>query len=146
MRAPGAVIRRAVVILVLGACARQAVRPAAPARRTPAGSAADSAAADSAAADSVAEGATLEVENNSTLDVRVFVLRAGMQSRLGTVTGMTTARFALPPNVIDRELRLYANPVAGWTRLVTETLVIRPGQLVSWKLDERLRSYRLGIY
>jgi hypothetical protein len=92
------------------------------------------------------QGASLEVENNSTLDVRIFVLRGSMSTRLGTVTGMTTAQFALKPEWITRELRLHAQPIGGWIRTSTDAIYIRPGQLVSWKLDNKLRSYRLSVY
>ena len=133
MSARGLVLCRTAAIVALAACARQAGSPAPP-----------PAAAD--AAQVPAEGATLEVENNSTLDVRVFLLRAGMQTRLGSVAGLSTVTFELKPNMIDREVRLYANPVGGSARTITETLVIRPGQTVSWKLDPKLRSYRIGVY
>ena len=135
MAARARIVCRAAVLAAMCACAH---------RGRPAEQPAPAAGADSTV---VAEsGATLEVENNSTLDVRVFVLRAGMQTRLGTVTGLSTAQFELKPNMIDREIRLYASPVGASIRTVTDMLIVRPGQLVSWKLDDKLRSYRIGIY
>lgn len=92
------------------------------------------------------EGASLEVENNGTLDVRVFVLLANSPMRLGTVTGMSTARFELNRHLIDREVRLYATPIGGTIRARTEVFSLRAGQFISWKLDNKLSSYRLSIY
>ena len=91
-------------------------------------------------------GASLEVENNSTADVRIFVLRGSMPTRLGLVSGMSTATFELRPQLIDREIRLYATPVGGTQRARTDMFRVRAGQLVSWKLDNRLRSDRLSVY
>ncbi len=92
------------------------------------------------------QGAALEVENNTTLDVRIYLLRGAMPTRLGTVAGMSTAVFELKPEAIDREIRLYANPVAGWRRTITDPIAVKPGQIVSLKLDNMLRSYRLSIW
>lgn len=91
-------------------------------------------------------GASLEVENNSTSDVRIFVLRGSMPTRVGLVTGMSTATFELRAQLIDREIRLYATPVGGTQRARTDAFRVRAGQLVSWKLDNRLRSDRLSVY
>ena len=91
-------------------------------------------------------GASLEVENNSTSDVRIFVLRGSMPTRVGLVTGMSTATFELRPQLIDREIRLYATPVGGSQRARTDVFRVRAGQFVSWKLDNRLRSDRLSVY
>ena len=91
-------------------------------------------------------GASLEVENNSTADVRIFVLRGSMPTRLGLVSGMSTATFELRPQLIDREIRLYATPVGGTQRARTDMFRVRAGQMVSWKLDNRLRSDRLSVY
>jgi hypothetical protein len=93
-----------------------------------------------------ADGASLEVENNGTLDVRVFILLANSPMRLGTVAGMSTARFELRRHLLDREVRLYATPIGGSTRARTDVILIRSGQLVMWALDNKLRSFRLSIY
>lgn len=99
------------------------------------------------AAASAAEGsASLSVENNTTFDVRIFVLRAGMPSRVGEVPGMSTVSFELKANLIDRDVRLYATPIGGSTTARTEAIVIRAGQLVMWALDNKLKSFRLSIY
>jgi hypothetical protein len=90
--------------------------------------------------------AALEVENNSTSDVRIFVLRGSMPTRIGLVSGMSTATFQLGAQLIDREIRLYASPVGGTQRARTDAFRVRAGQLVSWKLDNRLRSDRLSVY
>jgi len=90
--------------------------------------------------------ASLEVENNTTLDVRIFLLRAAMPTRLGTVTGMSTARFDLTLDMLGRDVRFYASPVGGRQRTITDMIVVKPGQLVSLHLDNMMRSYRLSVW
>ena len=90
--------------------------------------------------------ASLEVENNTTLDVRIFLLRAGMPTRLGTVEGMSTATFDLKPEMLGRDIRFYASPVGGRQRTITDMIVVKPGQLVSLHLDNMMRSYRLSVW
>jgi len=91
-------------------------------------------------------GASLEVENNTTLDVRIFLLRAAMPTRLGTVEGMSTARFDLKADMLGRDVRFYASPVGGRQRTITDMIVVKPGQLVSLHLDNMMRSYRLSVW
>ncbi|MFN2398597.1 MAG: carboxypeptidase regulatory-like domain-containing protein [Gemmatimonadaceae bacterium] len=56
------------------------------------------------------------------IEVRVYVMRAGIRTRLGAVNGMATERFELSPNLIKRELQLIAEPVGGWDRRSTDPL------------------------
>jgi len=91
-------------------------------------------------------GAILEVENNTSLDVRIFLLRAGMPMRLGTVAGMATATFELKPDLIDHDVRFYADPIGGWRRTITDMVAVKPGQIVALHLDDMMRSYRLSVW
>lgn len=90
--------------------------------------------------------AALEVQNNTTLDVRIYLLRSGLPTRLGTVEGMSTTVFDLKSDVLDRDIRFRADPVGGWTRATTEAIAVKQGQRVSLKLDNMLRSYRLSVW
>ena len=88
---------------------------------------------------------TLTVENNSTLDVRVYALRGTLPTRLGLVRGMQSMRFTLAPDLVHQDLRFLASPVGATTRLTTDALFLRGGQAVSWKLASELRSSQLSI-
>ena len=104
----------------------------------------------------VTESASLEVENNSVFDVRVFLIRAGQFIRLGTVTSMTTTSFQLTPHHISREIQFYADPIGasirrnqavGSTgRQKTDAFRIRPGQQVQFKLEKLMRSHVIAVY
>ncbi len=134
-----------VLTVLTGACARPATRAPAPSP-SPAPTAASAA---SATLDTIFVPDTstvLEVENNTTLDVRVFLLRGSMPFRLGTVLGKSTGQFPLRRDQIDSEIRFYASPVGASIRQTTDMLRIHPGQTVSWRLDDQLRSYRIAVY
>ncbi|MBC7789834.1 MAG: hypothetical protein H7Z74_07795 [Anaerolineae bacterium] len=90
--------------------------------------------------------ASLEVVNESIFDVRVFVIRAGQFTRVGMVTSMTTGVFELGPFLIDREIRLYAEPVGSTARQRTDAVYVRPGQQVRFGLEKRMRSHSLAVY
>jgi len=90
--------------------------------------------------------ASLEVVNESIFDVRVFVVRAGQYTRMGMVTSMTTGVFELGPFLIDREIRLYAEPVGSTARQRSDAIYVRPGQQVRFGLEKRMRSHSLAVY
>jgi hypothetical protein len=90
--------------------------------------------------------AALQVENNTTLNVRIYLLRGGLPTRLGTVEGMSTTVFDLNEDALDRDIRYRADPVGGWRRATTEPIAVKRGQRVSLKLDNMLRSYRLSVW
>ncbi len=88
----------------------------------------------------------LEIENNTTLDVRIFLLRGGMPIRLGSVSGMSTGTFEIRPDMLAGDIRFYASPVGGGQRTITDVVAVRPGQIVSLHLDNMMRSYRLSVW
>lgn len=92
------------------------------------------------------EGATLEVDNSSIFDVRMFVVRGSHHVRLGLVTAGTTHEFAIPGAMLGRELVFYAEPVGSPARQRTDAVYIRPGQTVKIGLEKRLRSYSIAIH
>jgi hypothetical protein len=92
------------------------------------------------------EGATLEVDNSSIFDVRMFVVRGSHHVRLGLVTSGTTHEFVLPGSMLGRELVFYAEPVGSPARQRTDAVYVRPGQQVKIGLEKRLRSYSIAVY
>jgi hypothetical protein len=99
-----------------------------------------------AAEDDGREGATLEVDNSSIFDVRVFVVRGSEHVRLGIVTSGATREFPLPGAMLGRELVFYAEPVAASVRQRTDPVYVRPGQHVKLGLEKRLRSYSIAVH
>lgn len=154
MRMDGRVVRNVAIVALAVGCSRPVPVTEPPAPQS---------------VQQVKQGAALEVENNAPIEVRIYVIRAGIRTRLGAVNGMATERFELSPNLIERELQLIAEPVGGWDRrstdplggrrrvdtsdptpawrtAFTDYLVVRPGQFVSWQLDNKLRSNHISIW
>jgi hypothetical protein len=92
------------------------------------------------------EGATLEVDNSSIFDVRMFVVRGSHRVRLGLVIAGTTHEFPIPGAMLGRELVFYAEPVGSPARQRTDGVYVRPGQTVKIGLEKRLRSYSIAIH
>jgi hypothetical protein len=91
-------------------------------------------------------GATLHVENRSTLDVRIYVVEAGQPLRLGEVTGLRSQTFNLPSSLLTHELVFYADPVGSPRRLLTDKYRVAPGNRVHFMLDSDMTSYALSVY
>jgi hypothetical protein len=74
------------------------------------------------------------VRNNRFYDMDVFVVRSGggTPTRLGMVTGNSSARFTIPSYVVGTgaTLRFYADPVGPSGVRVSEELGVRPGDNV----------------
>lgn len=92
------------------------------------------------------EGATLQVDNSSIFDVRMFVVRGSHHVRLGLVTAGTIQDFPIPGAMLGRELVFYAEPVGSPARQRTDAVYVRPGQTVKLGLEKRLRSYSIAIH
>jgi hypothetical protein len=96
--------------------------------------------------DDGSEGATLEVDNSSIFDVRMFVVRGSHHVRLGLVTSGATAEFPIPGSMLGRSLTFYAEPVGSPARQRTDAVYVRPGQHVKLGLEKRLRSYSIAVH
>jgi len=59
---------------------------------------------------------------------------------------MLTGVFELGPFLIDREIRLYAEPVGSSARQRSDAIYVRPGQQVRFGLEKRMRSHSLAVY
>ncbi len=90
----------------------------------------------------------LSVTNHSFLDVVIYVLHDGQQTRVGTVTGSSSQQFYLRPRLLGmgREIRLLGHPIGGQTTARTETLVDQPAQYIEWTLETDLRRSSVGVY
>ena len=80
-------------------------------------------------ADSQARTVTVLVDNNNWQDATIYVVGLGPRVRLGTVTSMTTARFALP-RALQRPdgLQLEADLIGSNARKVTNRIIVNAGE------------------
>ena len=76
---------------------------------------------------------SIRVENNNFLDMTVYVVRGSQRVRLGTVSGVSTRVFTIPPNLVfgSSALRFQADPVGSRATSISHEITIRPGDQVT---------------
>lgn len=89
-----------------------------------------------------AQGAVgLVVQNQNFYDMDVYVVSEGVATRIGDVTGNSTARFRLDPSFFpSNELRVVATPVGGNGRAFSGPLNVAPGQTIVFTIASVLRQ------
>jgi hypothetical protein len=105
--------------------------------------------AASSPASNVPEGEiALSVTNHNYLDVVVYVLHDGVQTRVGTVTGSSSAVFFLPARLLGqaREIQLYGDAIGSDAYARTDILVVQRGQYIEWTLETDLRRSSVGVF
>jgi len=85
-------------------------------------------------------GATLEVVNQNFSDMDVYAVAGGLATRVGTVTGNSTSKFALHSSMISADgLRVVASPIGGNGRASSGNLSVSPGQTIRFTIGVSLR-------
>jgi len=94
------------------------------------------------------EDVPLEVTNHNWLDVIIFVVHDGQSTRVGTASASSSVSFALPARLLGqgREIQLVGHPIGGSGAVITEMVVVQPGQYVEWILESDLRRSAIGVY
>lgn len=90
---------------------------------------------------------SVEVENHNWSDITVYLMAGGLPQRLGMVTSLRTVILAFPSQRLNTSggVRLRALPVAG-ASYTTETILVLPGQTISWTLENDLDHSSLTVY
>ena len=90
----------------------------------------------------------LNVTNHNYLDVVVYVLHDGQQTRVGTVTGSSSMLLFVPTRLLGmgHELQLYGRAIGSDSFARTPTLVLQPGQYIEWTLETDLRRSSVGVF
>ncbi len=90
---------------------------------------------------------SVEVENRNWSDITVYLLAGGLPQRLGMVTSLRTTTLAFPSQRLNAGsgVRLRALPVAG-ASYTTETILVLPGQTITWTLENVLHHSSLTVY
>jgi hypothetical protein len=87
-----------------------------------------------------ANTATLVVQNQNFNDVDVYAVAGGLATRIGTVTGNSTARFGLSEALYTApDFRIVATPIGGNGRASTGPLIVSPGQTIEFTVAPVLR-------
>ena len=90
----------------------------------------------------------LSITNHNYLDVVVYVVHDGQQTRVGTVTGSSSAVFFVPVRLVGmgHELQLYGRAIGSDAFARTHTLIVEPGQYLEWTLESDLRRSSVGVF
>src|SRR6266849_8011263 len=105
--------------------------------------------AASSPASNVPEGEiALSVTNHNFLDVVIYVLHDGVQTRVGMVTGSSSTVFFLPARLLGqgREIQLFGDAIGNDTYARTDILVVQAGQYIEWTLETDLRRSSVGVF
>ena len=89
----------------------------------------------------------VEVESHNWSDVTVYLLAGGLPQRLGMVTALGQASFDFPSQRLYTSggVRLQALPIAGQP-FTTETILVLPGQVITWTLENNLDASSFSVY
>jgi len=85
------------------------------------------------------ERTTLRVNNQSVLDMTVYVLKSSQRIRLGLAGGLNTTVMTIPPTVIfgSTPLRFQLDPIGSNRAPVTETISVSEGEEVEMTIPPR---------
>jgi len=74
----------------------------------------------------------VSVDNQNFLDMNVFLIRGGQRIRLGTVPGLSSHILMVRPELVGygTELRFELHPIGGRSNPISETITVRPGDVV----------------
>lgn len=84
---------------------------------------------------------TLVVENQSTLQVTVYVLRDAQRQRLGIAESLSTTRLRIPDNIVFgvTSLRFEVDPLGSRRSPISEHIAVAPGEEVTIRIPSTLR-------
>jgi hypothetical protein len=89
----------------------------------------------------------VEVTSHNWNDITVYLIAGGLPQRLGMVTALSTATFDFPSHrtYSSAGVRLRALPVAG-RAFTSETILVQPGQVITWTLENDLDRSSVTVY
>jgi hypothetical protein len=90
---------------------------------------------------------SVEVSSHNWSDITVYLIAGGLPQRLGRVSAMSNATFDFPSQRLNTSsgIRLRALPLAG-RAFTSETILVQPGQVITWVLENDLDTSSLSVY
>ena len=93
------------------------------------------------------EPVEVTVNNSNYLDVDVFVVRGTSRSRIGSVTGLSSATFHVPPHFVpDGHLQLLVDPIGTDATYLTDKIAVSEGQHVELTVTPVLRMSSYSVW
>jgi hypothetical protein len=89
----------------------------------------------------------VSVESHNWNDITIYLIAGGLPQRLGMVTALSSATFDFPAHRVYTSggVRLRALPVAG-RAFTSETILVQPGQMITWTLENKLDASSITVY
>jgi hypothetical protein len=88
----------------------------------------------------------LVVRNDNFADVDVYAIADGLPTRIGTVTGNSTARFDLSSSLYHAtDLHIVGTPIGGNGRASSGPLQVGPGQTIMFTIAPVLRQSSASV-
>jgi hypothetical protein len=89
---------------------------------------------------------TLVVRNNNFNDVDVYAVSSGLATRIGTVTGNSSATFTLNPTLVSpTDFRIVATPIGGNGRASTGPIIVSQGQTIEFTVGPVLSQSTVSV-
>lgn len=84
----------------------------------------------------------VQVTNDGTQDILLYMYRDAFRYRLGRVSRMETARFRIPEadRMLSYQVQLVAEPIGGGPAFSTGALTWRPGQSIRGRVARNINS------
>jgi hypothetical protein len=91
---------------------------------------------------------TIVIANHNLLDMTIYLVRGGNLERVGNAPGLSTKVFSLPWRRVDGrgEVRLAADPIGQNSTIRTEYLIVRPGSVVEWTIENVLTQSVVSVH
>ncbi len=87
------------------------------------------------------------VKNSNWMDVNVFAVRGTTRSRVGSVTGLSTATFRVPREYApDGNLQLLVDPIGSDATYLTDKIAVNPGQRIELTVTSVLRMSSFSVW
>lgn len=94
--------------------------------------------AESAAAEQEeSQPATAQVANDSWYNISVYVVDSGRRQRLGSVSSYESSSFEIPEDMVNSsgQIQMLADPVGSTTTYRSSPVLVGPGQVVKWTVQ-----------
>jgi hypothetical protein len=90
----------------------------------------------------------LQVENQASASLTIYLDAGGISRRLGEIHTQEVLSFVVPFHQVNPggTFRLRAEVIGSAARVVTDPLVVQPGQVVRWTLAPRLSMSSVAVY
>lgn len=89
----------------------------------------------------------VEVQSHNWNDITVYLVTAGLPQRLGMVSALGEATFNFSSQRLNTSggVRLRALPIAGYP-FTSEAIMVQPGQVITWTLENNLDASSFAVY